>query len=69
MREPTIRELLDEVLKDDFGSVLTLVGRVERVLALHVEVEPHLHERASAHCDECLSPWPCATVRLLNEDK
>jgi hypothetical protein len=66
---PKDREAFDVLMARAHAGFL-LAGRVEKVLALHSEVEPHMHERASAHCDECLSPWPCATVRLLNgEDK
>jgi hypothetical protein len=63
MTKPTIRDLIDEVRKDDFGSGLALSERVEKVLALHQAK----NDLAGGYCKACLSSvMPCATVRALD---
>lgn len=41
-------------------ELLALVDSVGRVTGLHWEVE---HD--APFCDECGTPWPCATIRAL----
>jgi len=74
MSEPTARELLDSnpLALAPFYGWPVLAARVERVLALHCEVEGDDSDGSYAVtsvCSECGQPWPCPTRRLLNGEE
>lgn len=79
LQEPTARELLNGLKKASSRLGVEeradlLAARVERVLALHGEVEGDDSDGSwavSPACSHCDSRWPCPTVRILNgeEDK
>ena len=79
MPKPSAKELVERIYRGVTGetvqrvSSLDLAERVEKVLALHVEMvwEDMLGgpDHKTGHCDNCDAPWPCPTRRALDDEE